>query len=119
MNFNVRLTPEFQKNAKRLVKKYPSLKMELNTLLEQLEKNPIYGIQIMEGVYKVRLAIKSKNKGKSGGARTIHFIYQAQKTEEIGKVYLLTIYDKSDQDSVAKASLEEVIEGIKKDSEEE
>lgn len=116
MSYKVLLTPDFQKEAKRLIKKYPSLKNELNTLSEQLETNPVYGTQIMEGVYKVRLAIKSKNKGKSGGARTIHFIYQSEANENTKRVYLLTIYDKSDFDSVSTAKLELILKEIKHDA---
>jgi len=121
MSYKVLLTPDFQQEAKRLIKKYPSLKNELNTLREQLETDPVYGIQIMENVYKVRLAIKSKNKGKSGGARTIHFIYQSQTGEGTNRVYLLTIYDKSDFDSVSTAKLELIVKEIRSEygSEEE
>jgi mRNA-degrading endonuclease RelE of RelBE toxin-antitoxin system len=113
MSYKVLLTPDFQKDAKKLLKKYPSLKNELLALHEQLEENPVCGTQILENVYKVRLAIKSKNKGKSGGARTIHFIYQSVSDEQEGKVYLLTIYDKSDYESVSNAKLEQILEELK------
>jgi mRNA-degrading endonuclease RelE of RelBE toxin-antitoxin system len=112
MNFSVVLTPDFQKDAKKLLKKYPSLKAELGSLLEQLEENPAFGTLLMDNVYKVRLAIKSKNKGKSGGARTIHFVYNASSLEGTNKVYLLTIYDKSEFDSVSDSSLKSIVESI-------
>lgn len=119
MSYKVLLTPDFQKEAKRLIKKYPSLKNELNALREQLEDNLLYGTQIMEDVYKVRLAIKSKNRGKSGGARSIHFIYQSQTNENSKRVYLLTIYDKSDFDSVSTAKLELIVKEIRSDADSE
>lgn len=118
MNFEIIITPDFTKDAKRLIKKYPSLKTELNVLTKQLEVDPFHGTQIMENVYKIRIAIKSKNKGKSGGARTVHFIYQS---ERLNEVYLLNIYDKSEFSSISNAVLESVIEQLKRDilSEEE
>jgi hypothetical protein len=64
---------------------------------------PDSGISIGGGIFKIRLAIKSKNKGKSGGARII--------TSYLSKdnvLYLLTIYDKSDQESIS----DEVIYGL-------
>lgn len=45
--------------------------------------------------YKVRVRIAAKGKGKSGGARAITCV------KIIGEqIFLLTIYDKSEQDSI-------------------
>ena len=71
MNFNVELTDHFKKEAKRLLKKYPSLKTELKELIEELEKNPELGTPLGNNIYKIRLAIALTGKGKSGGARII------------------------------------------------
>ena len=64
-------TENFKKNIKPLAKKYRSLRSDLQKLEEELEENPHLGIKITENTYKIRLAIKSKGKGKSGGARVI------------------------------------------------
>lgn len=73
MNYNVIPTPDFKKFFKKLFKKYPSLKNDLAQLIEKLEKDYTIGISLGNNLYKIRLAIESKNKGKSGGARIIYW----------------------------------------------
>jgi mRNA-degrading endonuclease RelE of RelBE toxin-antitoxin system len=63
-------TPVFNKNVKRLAKRYPSFIEDLKVFLKDLEKNPEQGTPIGE-FRKIRMAITSKAKGKSGGARVI------------------------------------------------
>jgi mRNA-degrading endonuclease RelE of RelBE toxin-antitoxin system len=91
MNFSVIPIDKFKKEAKRLVKKYPSLKAELFKLNDMLSERPTTGIPLGNNTYKIRLAIKSKGKGKSGGARVITYFVTQNK-----EVYLLTIYDKAE-----------------------
>lgn len=95
MRFSVILTDKFKKEARRLIKKFPSLKHELIQLSSILEKEPEIGTSLGNDTYKIRLAIKSKGKGKSGGARVITYVISPNK-----EVYLLTIYDKSEFDSI-------------------
>jgi mRNA-degrading endonuclease RelE of RelBE toxin-antitoxin system len=96
MSYKVELTVTFKKEAKKLTKKYPSLKAELAKLFIDLEENPAIGTPLGNDVYKIRLAIASKNKGKSGGARVMSFV------KVINKVVLLfSIYNKGDKDSIS------------------
>lgn len=96
MSYKVKTIEVFEKQAKRLIKKYPSLKAELVDLIQELKKNPEQGTLIGKNCYKIRIAIASKGKGKRGGARIItNFIL----TESI--VYLLSIYDKSEKENVS------------------
>lgn len=96
MNYNVFTIPPFDNQLKRLAKKYPSLKLEYTALIQSFEKNPIQGRALSNSCYKIRIAIKSKGRGKSGGARVIsHFQIQAN------NVYLLAIYDKSEQEDIS------------------
>ena len=74
MSYKIELSSNFKKEAKRLIKKYPSLKTELTVLFTELEENPTIGIPLGNDIYKIRLAIASKNKGKSGGARVLSFV---------------------------------------------
>ena len=74
MSYRIELSTNFKKEAKKLVKKYPSLKKELTNLFKQLEETPTLGTPLGNNIYKIRLAITSKNKGKSGGARLISFV---------------------------------------------
>jgi len=96
MKSNVFTIPPFDKQLKRLVKKFPSLKAEFSRLLEELEDNPEMGIALVNQCYKIRLAIASKGKGKSGGARIITHLQVVDNS-----VFLLAIYDKSEQENIS------------------
>lgn len=85
-------TPLFLKSAKPLAKRYRSFNDDYKELLSELENNPHAGVDLGDGFYKVRMAIRSKGKGKSGGARVITF----DAMERNGCLYLLLAYDKSD-----------------------
>jgi mRNA-degrading endonuclease RelE of RelBE toxin-antitoxin system len=104
MKYNVLSIPPFDKQLKRLAKKYHSLKAEYAALVEELEKNPKRGIPIGNNCFKIRLAITSKGRGKSGGARVITHIFIEKET-----VFLLTIYDKSEQVNVSDKELRELL----------
>ena len=71
MNYSIIATQKFEKEIKRLIKKFPSVKKEYATLITKLKNNPTIGNSLGDNCYKIRLAIASKNKGKSGGARVI------------------------------------------------
>jgi hypothetical protein len=107
MSYKITAITNFRNEAKRLIKKYPSLQTELLALGEQLSFNPTLGTQIGNGCYKIRLAIASKGKGKSGGARIITYLYVAETT-----VFLLSIYDKSEKSNIADNELKELLKSI-------
>jgi len=69
MSYNVIPTDNFNREAKKLAKKHHSLKSDLIALRKELLENPTKGIHLGNSVYKMRMAITSKGKGKSGGAR--------------------------------------------------
>ena len=69
MSYNVKTIDVFEKQARRLSKKYASLKAELKQLILDLKTNPQQGTPIGKNCFKIRFAIQSKGKGKSGGAR--------------------------------------------------
>ena len=108
MNFSVIPSDKFKKEAKRLIKKYPSLKKELTDLSSVLETNPAAGTPLGDNTYKIRISIKSKGKGKSGGARVITYVITKNK-----EVYLLTIYDKAEYDSVDNGVLGAIIKSLR------
>jgi len=110
MNFSVIPSDKFKREAKRLIKKFPSLKQELGDLNATLENAPETGTPLGNDTYKIRLAIKSKGKGKSGGARVITYVVTDDK-----EVYLLTIYDKSEFDSVDDKTIKAIIESLHAD----
>lgn len=100
MGYKTEATPNFARELKPLIKKYPSLKKEIGELQQTLEGNPTFGTPTGKGCYKIRLSIASKNKGKSGGARVITHIVVHQET-----VYLISIYDKSEQGDIEAVDL--------------
>lgn len=107
MSYKVRTIPNFDKALKRLVKKYPSLKAEYIALLDSLEGDPEQGTPIGNHCFKIRLAIASKGKGKSGGARVIIHVVITDKI-----VFLLDIYDKSEQANISDKELAELLKKI-------
>ena len=116
MSVSVIPTSNFQREAKKLIKKYKSLKSELAELGNQLELEPLMGTPIQKNVYKIRLAVKSKGKGKRGGMRVITFIAaEIIQTETHTDIYLLSIYDKSDFESISNKKLAMLIQEIQND----
>ncbi len=107
MSYKIVPTHNFDKELKRLAKKHRSIKEDVYELGEQLEQNPIIGDEIIEHCYKIRMAISSKNKGKSGGARVITYIYVVQET-----VFLLSIYDKGEKEDISNQELKNLIETL-------
>jgi mRNA-degrading endonuclease RelE of RelBE toxin-antitoxin system len=104
MIYNVLTIPPFDKQLKRLAKKYPSLKNEFAQLLESLEQDPEQGTNLGNNCYKIRIAIASKGKGKSGGARVITNFVIAEET-----VFLISIYDKSEKEILTDKELNELL----------
>ena len=97
MSYKVIPTPDFKKLFKKLAKKYPSLKADLQQLIDTLAEEPNTGTDLGHGIHKIRISIASKGKGKSGGARVITYLV----TDDL-EVYLVHIYDKSQLDNLTK-----------------
>lgn len=100
MNYSVITIHTFDKQAKRLLKKYPSLKSELKELINSLKFNPTQGSPLGNNTYKIRVSIASKGKGKSGGARVITHLYIQNTT-----VILLSIFDKAEQSNITEKEI--------------
>lgn len=107
MSYSIVATHRFEKELKRLAKKFPSLKNDFAELIKGVTANPELGTFIGNNCYKIRLAIGSKGKGKSGGARVITYLYI-----EVEAVYLLTIYDKGEKADLKHNELKEMIESL-------
>jgi len=104
MSYKVLTIPPFDRQLKRLSRKYPSLKKEFQELIEQLGDRPVQGSSIGNNCYKIRIAIASKGKGKSGGARVITCLQISKYS-----VYLLSIYDKSERQTISDSELNELL----------
>ena len=95
------------KSLKKLAKKYRSLTADLSNMVEELIENPTLGQPLGKNVFKVRMSISSKSKGKSGGARVITYFLKQE-----NEVHLLSIYDKSAQTTISNQSVINLINNI-------
>ena len=100
MSYKLIPTPPFERELKQLAKKYPSLKKDLADLEDELLKQPTLGSPLGNNCYKIRIAIHSKGKGKSGGGRIITFVQILNET-----IFLIAIYDKSTIDNISDTEL--------------
>jgi mRNA-degrading endonuclease RelE of RelBE toxin-antitoxin system len=107
MSFKIVPTPPFEKELKNLAKRYPSIKKDISALFESLAKNPQSGTPLGLNCFKVRLAITSKGKGKSGGARVITYVQIIDK-----EIFLIAIYDKSEIDSISLNAIRDRLKGL-------
>lgn len=107
MNYRIKVYSAFKREFKRLSKRYRSLKQDLLKLSEELMANPTLGVDLGSGVHKVRMAITSKGKGKSAGARVITLIIVL--SEEETEIGLHTIYDKSECENISDKELMDIL----------
>ena len=106
MNIDVQTTADFDRAFRRLAKRHRSLPQDLNQFVAGLRTQSISGTEIAPDVYKYRMGIRSKQSGKSGGARIITYeVVMAQRDKTIT---LLTIYDKSDQSSISQSEIDDL-----------
>lgn len=103
MNYSVSTFPCFDREAKKLAKRYKSFKRDLLEFVNYLLSHPEAGVPLGHNLRKVRMSIADKGKGKSGGARVITYTVIVSKME--ADIKLLTIYDKSDRETISDAEL--------------
>lgn len=108
MSFNIIPTPPFEKELKQLAKKYPSIKRDIAALGLQLQHDPKMGTPLGNDCYKIRMAIASKGKGKSGGARVITYVKIIE-----SNIFLLSIYDKTDAANISDKELQDRLKRLK------
>lgn len=101
MNFRIVPTPPFERELKRLAKKYLSIKKDIEKLGTELLETPTLGTPLGNDCYKIRMAISSKGRGKSGGARIITYVQVIEKD-----IFLVAIYDKSEVGSISQKEIE-------------
>ena len=95
MNLNIKTLSYFDKDVKRLFKKYKQLPADLKVLKQELLENPKSGIELGHRCYKVRLANSSIPTGKSGGFRVIYYHIDANET-----LYLMSMYSKNELENI-------------------
>jgi len=95
MNLNIKTLSCFEKDVKRLFKKYKQLPSDLKLLREKLSKNPKSGIELGNGCYKIRLANSSIPTGKSAGFRIIYYYIDSD-----NNLYLMSMYSKNELENI-------------------
>jgi mRNA-degrading endonuclease RelE of RelBE toxin-antitoxin system len=102
----IRLTPDFRKQLRKLEKRYRKIKSDLEPILIQIQMGEIVGDRLQgldADVFKVRIRNSDTNRGKSGGYRVIYWL----KLPEC--VVLLDIYSKSDRDDIEVNMIQDII----------
>ena len=107
MTYDFRPSPDFERQAKKLAKHYPSFKKDLLLLLESLKADPWQGVDLGNGIRQVRMTLSSKGRGKSGGARVITMNVNVDVEKMI--IALLYIYDKAEMENVSDQFLQQII----------
>jgi len=95
MNLNIKTLSCFDKDVKRLFKKYKQLPNDLKALNKELLENPKSGIELGNRCYKIRLANSSVPTGKSGGFRIIYYHLDINKN-----LYLMSMYSKNELENI-------------------
>ena len=98
MKYNIYLHENFKKEAKHLLKKFPSLKNDLKKIQINIEKELLLANNLGNGFKKIRIVITSKGKGSSGGGRIITFETLVDIEEK--DILFCSIYDKSDYENI-------------------
>ena len=80
MSYEIIILPKSEREIKRLSKKYRTFRGDLAELIESLEEQPQQGEPLGKDCFKIRMAIRAKGKGKSGGARVIMYVKVVRET---------------------------------------
>lgn len=107
MKFKILTSGLFNKEFKALCKKYASAKDDVSKVISSLQEDPTQGVSLGNNCYKIRIAIKSKTKGKSSGARLITNVCVLNDT-----IFLLSIFDKSDRANISDKDLQSVLKSL-------
>lgn len=102
----VQVSVTFNKNIRNLAKKYRSIRVDIQPVIEQLERGDLPGDKISGigyEVFKLRVRNSDIQKGKSGGYRLIYYVKTAQ------GIILLTIYAKSEQADIIADEIRSII----------
>ena len=79
-----------------------------------MTENPEKGIHIYtyleNKILKIKIASKSKKKGKSGGFRVITYV--VNENESGTTINLITIFDKSEEQNILKSQIIEIVKTI-------
>ncbi len=99
MNYKIYTIPRFDKDVKKLKKRFPKIKDDLSHLIQKLKDNPTIGTPLTDNIYKIRIQNSSISSGKSGGFRVITYYFIDD------CLYLISIYSKTDRENISNSDL--------------
>ena len=108
----VEAAPTFNRNLRKLAKKYRRIKQDIQPVVQQLQQGELPGDQISGvsyPVFKLRVRNSDIQKGKSGGYRLIYY------AKLDNQIILLTIYTKSEQVDIAADDIRQIVADYEKD----
>lgn len=73
----IRFTPDFRRQVRKLEKKYRKIRSDLEPILIQIQMGEIIGNRLTDigaEVFKVRIRNSDANRGNSGGYRVIYWL---------------------------------------------
>lgn len=111
MNDSIKIdfTLEFKRAVKDLGKRYPNIRLDLETVLKEIERGVFVGDRVSgvgQSYFILKLRVKNRDikKGKRAGYRLIY------RVDSPHRVLLLTLYSKSDREDI---SAEEILQLLK------
>ena len=107
MQYKIESLATFDREVKRLSKRYPSMAADIKALKAEILNNPSLGVNLGNNVRKIRMRIASKGRGKSGGARVITITVVAAVDET--EINLLYIYDKVERSNITDAEIKALL----------
>ena len=108
----IKVSGEFERQAKRLAKKYRTFVEDFTGFLNGIKVNPYQGVDLGGGKRKIRMAVASKGKGKSGGVRVITFNIELIDNDGV-IVNLIAIYDKQEISNVSDKYINQIIKNLR------
>ena len=97
-------TETFTKAIKQLQKRFKNIETDCEEFVQSIQTTENLGINLGNGVFKVRIANSDKKSGKSSGYRLISYLKLID-----NKLYLMYIYDKSDFETVSEKQIDDLI----------
>ncbi|XCN73320.1 MAG: type II toxin-antitoxin system RelE/ParE family toxin [Candidatus Electrothrix aestuarii] len=110
--YTVKTTETFEKNIKRLSKKYRRIKKDVLPILNRLASGEFTGDSISgcnNILYKTRIASSDQKKGKRGGFR---LIYSVKNDSEDNEIILHTIYAKSSKSDISTGEMKNIMKEL-------
>lgn len=107
MTYRILSTDFFERTLRHLSRKYRKIRDDFQDLIDELEADPYSGDRIPKCVgpiFKIRMASRDMQKGKSGGYRVIYLIQETEKT-----IYLLTLYPKGTKENIDVAEINQIL----------